>query len=428
MSDFSGVIYPHKKLTAIVFKRVCTCIPAFDGPQNPYRKMALVAISYPVLLHGMLSVSTGHMYNYGRSNDSLLSLRQARALTSLQSALNTLQVEKHLTRAGSKQSPHGLHGSGIFSILCAKEIALAAIMMQTSSVLMTGVGNVQVHMKCALHFIQELDYLHQLPSSFFARLLVYRFATVDVVLAHLRFRRPMAPPEFFMYQNNEGLDAEDPSFREMQGCPQKVLCFLAEIAVLSADLANSECSQDQIEAKAYQLETEMRIWGHKYYDKMLSWTSDPSPPVSSLGGSERTDLDIVCECFYWTAQLLLMRRVFLDHTKSTRVQVIRSHLFRLMDQLTAGCGPDSSLPFPFYMSAREALCKEDREWVRRKHKEMMETYRDRSREYLMAATEEIWDKSATTADIPVPQGTRLWDTPSETFIREMDRRASFFMF
>lgn len=417
-------------------KRVCTCIPAHDSDQNPWRKLALVALSYPVLLHGILSVATGHMHNYGRSHESLLSSRQSRALESLRSALDALQDSKDGQDSLAGDNSHRLmNGDGVFSVLSAPEIALAAIMMQTSSVLMTGIGNVEVHMKCALHFIRDLGYLYRPASSVFARLLVQRFAMVDVVLAHLRFRRPMAPLDFFLYQKNDEVDHTEPSFREMHGCPQRVLCFLSQISVLSASLVSNDSPPDQIQAKAYTLETEMRVWGHKYYDAMtcvsdsdssasFSLTPTHARPISS---DPRVDLDIVCECFYWTAHILLLRRVFLDPTKSTRVQLIRRHLFRLMDRLVPGCGPDSSLPFPFYMTAREAVTLQDRDWVRRKHAAMMESYRDRSREYLMASTERIWESAMTPSsagDGDVP----LWDTPHERFIREMDRKASYFMF
>lgn len=411
-----------------------SCTAAYDGSKNPYRKLALLSLSHPVLLHGILSVSTGHMHNYGLSDEGLLSSRQSRALTSLQAALNAFQI----TSDGSGEATAGdsdflSRSAGIFSILSPREVALAAIMMQTSSVLMTGIGSVEVHMKCALHFIRELDYMTRPADSLFMRLLVQRFAMVDVVLAHLRFRRPLAPLDFFMYKSNEQLDHMEPAFREMQGCPQRVLCFLAHISVLGADLVEGRSPPEKVQAEAYGLETAMRVWGHRYHETM-SGTDDSGPLPAPLGPHENSParqlayLDAVCECFYWTAHLLLMRRVFLDATTATRVQLVKRHLFRLMDRLPMGCGPDSSLPFPFYMAAREAVTYEDRNWVRRKHVEWMDTYRDRSREYMMASVEKIWSKGASAACQPTPRGVAPWDTPYENFIREMDHQASYFMF
>ncbi|KAH8892176.1 hypothetical protein GQ53DRAFT_134567 [Thozetella sp. PMI_491] len=418
---------------AYFFKRVCTCIPAYDSSHNPFRKLALVALSYPVLLHGILSVSTAHMYNYGRSNEGLLSSRQSRALKSLQSALNALQESKDRNGSGRDQGSQLFSQGSVFSILSAHEIALAAVMMQTSSVLMTGIGDVEVHMRCALHFIQQLGYLYRPASSVFARVLIHRFAMVDVVLAHLRFRPPMAPLNFFMYQENDELDLSEPAFREIQGCSQRVLCFLARISVLNAHLINSTSQPAEIQAKAYSLETEMRVWGHGYYDAMACGTyANSTSPTSMTTMAQplldaRPDLDVVCECFYWTAHILLLRRVFMDPTKSTRVQIIRRHMFRLMDALVPGCGPDSSLPFPFYIAAREATTLEERDWVRRKHAAMMEVYRDRSREYLMASTEKVWEKHAA-GEVPISGNTPEWETPHERFIRDMDTQASYFMF
>ena len=412
--------------------RVCTCIPAFDSSHNPYRQMALAALSYPVLLHGIISVSTGHMHNYGRSNERLLSSRQSRALNSLQLALNALQRNKDCDK--NHVDPL-LEENSVFSVLSARELALGAIMMQTSSVLMTGIGNVEVHMKCALHFIQDLGYLQRLSASVFSRLLIYRFAMVDVVLAHLRFRRPLASLDFFMYQDQEDLDQEEPSFREMHGCAYRVLQFLAQIAVLTAELMSNDIPSCDVQAKAYVLETEMRAWGKKYHYNMLSGQRSNSALSSATAMStvpvpnQRADLETVCECFYWTSNLLLIRRVFLDSTRSTRVQIIRRHIFRLMDQLLPGCGPDSSLPFPFYIASREAITLEERDWVRRKHAAMMESYQDRSREYMMATTEKIWEKMSTVDSQAIPSSDiPLWDTPMERFIRETDRQATYFMF
>ncbi|KUL90335.1 hypothetical protein ZTR_02160 [Talaromyces verruculosus] len=417
------------------FKRVCSCIPAYDCDPNPYRKLALVALAYPVLLHGILSVSTAHMYNYGRSNESLLSSRQARALNSLQVALNAIQNETDQRRHDGTKSESLLDKVGVYSILSPREIALAAIMMQTSSVLMTGIGNVEIHMSCAWHFIMDLDYFHRPPTSLFARILVYRFAMVDVVLAHLRFRQPLAGPEFYMYQRHEELDQSDPPFRAMQGCPQPVLCFLSRIASFAADIMQPDSSLEQIQTRAYGLESEMRTWGQRYHEAMIQDAQIHTPlPRSSrtdlrsdLPHNSRNDLDIVCECFYWTAHLLLMRRVFLDTTWSTRVQLVRRHMFRLMNKLRAGCGPDSSLPFPFYIAAREAVTLDERDWVRRKHRKMLDAYRDRSREYLMISTERIWEKAASTGNAVFPD-LPFWETPYEKFIRDMDRQALYFMF
>ena len=236
----------------------------------------------------MLSVSAAHMDMYGRSNESILSLRQSRALKSLRAALNLLQQANDQKRSDSRTTEHLLKGGGVFSVLSAPEIALAAIMMQTSSVLMTDVRNVDLHMTCALHLIQDLGYISHPPPSTFTRTLIHRFAMVDVVLALTRFRRPQAPLSFFMYQDHEELDREEPSFRDMHGCHQRVLSFLAQISVLSADLVKPESLQSDIQAKAYNLETEMRIWGRIFNDATVL------KPALSPSANRRHQRSIKC--------------------------------------------------------------------------------------------------------------------------------------
>lgn len=387
------------------------------------------------------------MYNHGRNNETLLSARQSRALNSLQNCLDAIQRQKNHENGGDESSSEMTHSASSFCVLTPRQVALAAIMMQTSSVLMTGIGSVETHMRCAWHFVQDLGYVHQFPDSIFSRILVYRFAMVDIVLAYLRFRRPLAPLDFFMYQaNGDSLDHIEPAFTEMQGCPHRVLCFLAQIAALSSDLMTQEGQHDQILARAYNIETEMRNWGAKYH-RAISDTDSSTSPISQVTGSapltghchpqqqqrqrqhpdRRKDLDTLCETFYWIAHLLLMRRVFGDPTRSARVQLIRIRLFRIMDTLEPGCGADTALPFPFYLAAREAVTREDRDWVRRRHLAMMDHYKDRSREFIMKSTEDIWNEMAKP-DAPAADSVPFWETHHEKFIRDTDKESSYFMF
>ncbi|KAF4451012.1 hypothetical protein F53441_5959 [Fusarium austroafricanum] len=377
-------------------KRVCSCTTAYDSDQNPYRKLALMALSYPVLLHGILSVSTAHMEMFGKSSRCTLYSRQSQALRSLRAALKSLHLQEN---QNTNQSDRPLNQDGIFLLHSPEEITLAAIVMQTSSVLMVGLSNIETHMTYALYLIQHLGHLTQPPRSAFLKTLIYRFAMVDVVLAFIQSRHPLPSPGFFMYQanNDQFDDDEEPSFREMHGCHQQVLSFLAQIAILGADLAKPGSSVSEIQAKGYDLETEMRLWGRIYYGGMAA---EPNPLIRSPSEqrfNSRADLEVVCECFYWTAHILLLRRVFADDTSSTRVQLIRKHLFRLMDSLVSGCGPDSSLPFPFYIAACEATATCDQNWVRKKHAEMLAAYRDPAREALMTSVERIWAKSEAEA-------------------------------
>ncbi|KAF5618400.1 transcriptional regulator [Fusarium sp. NRRL 25303] len=280
------------------------------------------------------------------------------------------------------------------------EMTFAYYLNRTSSVLMVELDSIETHMTYALYLIQHLGCFKQPPRSVFMRTLVYRFAMVDVMLAFIQSRHPQAPLDFFMYQNNidQLIDDEEPSFRDMHGCHQRVLSFLAQIAILSAHIAESGSPRSEIQVKGYNLETEMRLWGRIYYGGMAAAASSDLPIGSSRRQfNSRADLEVVCECFYWTAHILLLKRVFLDDTESTRVQLICKYLFRLMDSLVSGCGPDSSLPFPFYIAACEAITTDDQDWVRKKHGEMLAAYRDPTREALMASVERIWAKPKAEA-------------------------------
>ncbi|KAJ3525660.1 hypothetical protein NM208_g11542 [Fusarium decemcellulare] len=361
-------------------------IPAYDSPQNPYRKLCIVAVSYPLLLHTILYISTVSMFNYGHNNSDLITKRQSQASTLLQNAVAFLESEKRNRGQEISRRNHAL------SVLSLREVTLAASLMRIVTEVMSGSQAAEDYLQSAYQLMVELNYIESMPESFYARLLVQRFAIIDVVLAFLRRRKPIAPMSFVLYQQHEDMGGDEPAFRELTGCPQLVLTFLARVSHLAHDIAGFEGDNSPLLAEAYQLETEMRIWGQRYSTPLVQRVAQEAHSDNS-----RKYLDVLSECFYWTAQLLLARRVFLDATSSSRVQFLRKHLFNLMDQLPAGCGPDSSLPFPFYMAAREAMTTEDRDWVRRKHAEMMNMYRDRARDMMMGLTEEIWSKTDEAA-------------------------------
>ncbi|KAF5982083.1 transcriptional regulatory protein pro-1 [Fusarium coicis] len=239
-----------------------------------------------------------------------------------------------------------------------------------------------------------------MPDGFYSRFLVQRFAMIDVIMSLLRRRKPLAPESFILYQQHEEADVSGPSFRELTGCPQPVLSFLAKLSILATDV---ELENDVRLAQAYQLETTMRYWGSRKYQMPLNVAARSNRPLSDPP-SQDDHLSILDACFYWMAHLLLARQVFMDPTASSRVQLYRKHLFSLIDRLPPGCGPDSSLPIPFYMAAREAVVLLDREWVRQKHAEMIAIYADRSRALMMSLTEDIWSMSDGEYHDLVPKG------------------------
>jgi hypothetical protein len=92
-----------------------------------------------------------------------------------------------------------------------------------------------------------------------------------------------------------------------------------------------------------------------------------------------------------------------------------------MDQLSTGVGPDSSLPQPFYLAAREAITLEDRAWVRQKHESMTNYYREQQRNLAMQLTQRIWE----IEDQQFRNGMAL---QSDKLIKKLDRDSCLFIF
>jgi hypothetical protein len=176
-----------------------------------------------------------------------------------------------------------------------------------------------------------------------------------------------------------------------------------------------DASLNDILAQAYRLESDLRSWGSGFTGTV---PENCVPP-----------LDILTECFYWTAHLLLARRVFRDATRSPRVQHLTHTCFGLMDQLSTGCGPDSSLPQPFYLAAREAVSLEDRAWVRQKHESMTEYYREQQRNMAMRLTQRVWDitdEAEWTDATGLQSGSAV--SNGDEKIRVMDQQSCLFIF
>lgn len=379
---------------------VSSNVPALDGPSNPYRKISITALASPLLLETIICIATEHMLNFGLGSVPIAAERQQRMLRSIRQSL--LTIEPHHTR---RDPTH--------------EACLAAVVLQGIVVAQRPDGVVEPHIKCASFLMHALGYFNDIPDHPLARMTVQRFAMVDLMLAISRQRRPYAPAHFILHQPDETRwDGTEPSFYEMTGCPQPLMCFLVRIAYLACDVANRLDAHLPIHgplAQAFTLDTELRAWNTRY----TGLVADKLP-------CPRTPLDILSECFYWTAHLLLARRVFRDPTPSPRVQYLAHTCFRLMDHLPTGCGPDSSLPQPFYLAAREAITAEDRAWVRGKHEAMTAYYREQQRHLAMELTERIWARGdelrACTGEDDRVQSAE------DRFVRELDRGSSLFIF
>lgn len=377
---------------------VSSNVPALDGPENPYRQLSIPALSSPILLDTIVCISTEHMLNFGLASVDLAAKRQQRMLRTLGQKLLSI---------GSPANP----GTVVIE-KPEREALMVSVVLQGIVVAQSADGILEPHVKCASWLMQALDYFESIPSNPIARMAVQRYGMVDVMLAISRQRRPYAPQHFILSQPDaRRWDETEPSFHKMTGCPQPLMCFLVRIAHLACDVTERREVLDQ----AFRLDSELRAWGAQY-----------------TGNSSTTDrelLDILTECFYWTAHLLLARRVFLDQTCSPRVQYLVHVCFRLMDHLATGCGPDSSLPQPFYLAAREAVSEEDRAWVRQKHESMTAFYREQQRNAAMVQIEQIWEttdalRGLEGGSVKVNEGLSVVDEVVQT----LDREANFFIF
>ena len=344
-------------------------LPAYDSASNPYRKLSALALASPVLLNTILSLATEYMYCHGRAAPELTMQRHDRALGSLREAL--------LAPSPSSDSSLILNESNGES-LGPKQSTLAAVLLQIANVVFTGGTGVDVHLACAMHFLQDLDYVDQPVQEFLPRLLIQRFAMLDVTTSILRHRRPYLPLSFWLFIPDGNYDRTEPSFREMTGCPQPVLGFLARLSNLAADLAERKFTEYDVLRKASTLDTDMRL----YARSRVTFSSDRPAAARHL--------DSLSQCFYWSAHLILQRVIYRDSTNSLRVQQTVSEIVKLIKDMPLGCGPDSSLPFPFYLSSREAVTHEHREWVRERNQQLKQVYPGRLRDRVMAVLEEIW--------------------------------------
>jgi hypothetical protein len=283
--------------------------------------------------------------------------------------------------------------------------------MQVANVVFTGGSGVEAHLACAMHFMRDLGYIHQRIDGFLPRLLVQRFVMLDVVTSIQRFRRPQLKSDFWFLSPDDQYDRTQPSFREMTGCPQPVLCFFVRISILAADLREDVVDEFEVLTKASTLETDMRI-----YARSKVTTSTNRPPKAS-------HLDALSQCFYWSAHLLLQRRVYRDATSSLRVQKTVADIVGLIKSMPVGCGPDSSLAFPFYLSSKEAITSEHRDWARQRNEEMKKVYPGRSRDAIMSLLHAMWE----AVDIVREREPRMNATIDEIlFELESDRELCLF--
>jgi len=357
------------------FKHLCGFIQAHDGAQNPYRKFSMVALSSPLVLDTIISLATEFMYYLGHMSTELAVKRNALALRSLRKALTTSDPS-----GGSHESHESRCLSG--DELSLKQATLAAVLLQIANSCFVGWIGVHPHLACAIYLLRDLGYIRSPVTDFIPRLLIQRFAMLDINASLIHHRRPHLPLSCWLYMPNDNLDESEPSFREMTGCPQPILGFLARICNLAADLSENHRDESEILDEAFVLETELRLYELSH--------------IKTTRNNDSIDtrhLDTLNQCFYWCTHLVLQRRIYRDSVHSARVQKTVSTLIGLMKSMPIGCGPDSSLSLPFHLTTREAIREEDRAWARETNQKMKPIYPNRTRDELMANTEAAWQQA-----------------------------------
>lgn len=332
-------------------------------------------------MNTVIAVSTRYMSQRGRVPITLALSRQVRALKTLRASLGPLFQEPHISDEPC-WSVSNTWGP------TARQAILAAIALQFTVEMLIGSGDVKTHLNTAVRLLEQLESMGQGHDSFIGRTLAYRISFVDVTSSFFWCRRPLLSLSFWIYNMDQESGSVTPSIREMTGCPYFVFCFLAEISHLVFDAHDESVDRSTIMEKAYKIE-----------DGLRNYIRAPFEHDSMTDMQTHIHLEALSRCFCWAALLLLQRRVFYDARSSPRVQFAVNNLVDLMESMPLKCGPDSSLPFPLYVTAHEAISREQRERILSKGRLLAEVYPSKTREMMNESFESLWaymDKFGTT--------------------------------
>ena len=379
----------HSFLTSDV-DRIAGELQAQDGLHNPYRKLSVLALGFPVLLHTIISIAAEHLHLLGHCSAKLAVTHHDRAIRSIRLGLAGRRSPSPLSSEDCISSSHGI---------TADQALLAAILLQPAVIAYSGnaASSSQTHLDIAFYILNQLDYICtvKVMDFFIPRLLVQRFAIADLGTSIYYRRRPrmsLVGCWFSSSSKDDMIDKTQPSFREMTGCPHSVFVFLLRVMHLAADLSLSERPSRDVYCDAIALETDMRV-----HDAVVVRRSG-----GSSGTMKNKHMETICRAFIQIGLLLLCRRVFAESPSSPRVQHAMSTIFTLLDSIPVTTtdessngnlirsGVDSASGLPFYLAAREAVTKEDQQWVTLKHKMWRKVYPNPARVQLMEVAEKIW--------------------------------------
>lgn len=358
------------------------------------------------------------MHISGLTDIHIAITQHERAIRSLRTALAEWKKSFQSQGRVSTASPQEL------VVISADQALLAAILLQPAIIAFSGsaASSVHTHLDMAFYILNELKYLDSaclIMDSFIPRLLIQRFAIVDLALSVYHRRRPRMPLDnwFAQSSNSESLDSTQPAFREMTGCPHTAFTFLLRAIHLATDLASASRPEKDVYSDAISLETDVRI-----YDRSGLGSS---PPERSGHSPNSTSIDPMRRAFSHAALLILFRRVFAEPSCSPRVQSTISVIFSSLDSIPTSCtttgasgahsGVDSASGLPFFLAAREAVTAEDQNWVRQKHAAWRKVYPNPARVRLMEVAEKIWQERETGTE-GVEQRCTEVEKSCETYI------------
>ena len=336
-----------------------------DSPSSGYQTLSEFTSASPVLLETIISLATDYLNSSKHSKPSLSLERHDRAIKSLREALSFTNSPSLPTLQPTKE-------------LSKNITALTATILQIANITFTGGNGAELHFLHALDVIRDLDYINRPPNDVLSRLLVQRYAMLDVTTAILQHHRPHLPQEFWLFAADKRDDIDEPSFHRTTGCPQPLLRVFSRLALLAADLKDGCVTEVDVLTEMSSLETDLHLFGQFYR------------PHSINDNTEHCEPTAVGQCFYWSAHIIAQRIIYRDSTSSPRVQHTVNNLVQAIQSLPVGCGPDSLLLFPFYVSSREAITPQHRNWVRERNRQMKEVYPSPQHDALMVLLEEVW--------------------------------------
>lgn len=378
-----------------VLNHISGVLQASEAKGNAYRRFAIIALRLPTLLDTIVSCATEYMHHQGRVPAYINVMRRQKSIQSLRHAVADIfdaAAAPFGDRSGPSisPSPRQRHAQAV----SAAEDVFAAVLFQVASVNFAG-GKPEAHITAAYQLFDALGFATQRVDGFVQRLLVHRFAIIEVVSSILQRRRPRLAPSFWLF-NGDNMQEEELSLGQMTGCPREVLSFLAQVAHLATDATTPDALSSASWEEAESLETRLRVYNQTLIAQCRDVVEEEdlaaASPSSLEGVAEQRLLLKVHWCWYLAAVLILQRRVFKDAAASCRVQRTVGKMIRLMRTVPPTSTIASSLPFPFFLMSREIVRKEDEDWVRAYHRDSHAYYTNPARRAMFALTEQIWDK------------------------------------